>query len=128
MRPMFRGLALSRRSVLRAFAGCAGTAILAPLVAACAQPPPQPSTSVSPRATATPVSAPPSTTAARPTTVSSQATVTPAPTSASATVKIKVFSQQGTGWDLKNNWWTKQAEQMFNIQFDWQLTTWDVAA
>ncbi len=40
-------------------------------------------------------------------------------------VKIVVFSPQGTDVDLATNSFTKEAEKMFNIAFEWQTTTYD---
>jgi ABC-type glycerol-3-phosphate transport system substrate-binding protein len=44
---------------------------------------------------------------------------------AGAPVKIKVFSPQDPNGDLPTNSFTKEAEKMFNIQFDWQTTPFD---
>jgi len=44
---------------------------------------------------------------------------------ASGPVKIKIFSPQDPNGDLTTNSYTKEAEQMFNIQFEWQTTPFD---
>lgn len=43
-------------------------------------------------------------------------------------VPITVFAQQGATWNLETNWFSQQAEDMFNIDFTWQTTTWDPTA
>ena len=40
-------------------------------------------------------------------------------------VKIKIFSPQDPNGDLTTNSFTKEAEKMFNIQFEWQTTPFD---
>jgi len=40
-------------------------------------------------------------------------------------VKIKIFSPQDPSSDLPTNSFTKEAEKMFDIQFEWQTTTMD---
>ena len=40
-------------------------------------------------------------------------------------VKIKIFSPQDPSTDLTTNSFTKEAEKMFNIQFEWQTTPFD---
>ncbi|GGD89253.1 extracellular solute-binding protein [Paenibacillus nasutitermitis] len=45
-----------------------------------------------------------------------------------APVKISIFAQQNADTDLKTNSFTKEAEKMFNIQFDWQTIPYDGAA
>ena len=40
-------------------------------------------------------------------------------------VKIKIFAPQSPTMDLTTNSFTKEAEEMFNIQFEWQTTTYD---
>jgi putative aldouronate transport system substrate-binding protein len=44
---------------------------------------------------------------------------------AAGPVKIKIFSPQGADQDLATNSFTKQAEEMFGIEFEWQTTTMD---
>jgi putative aldouronate transport system substrate-binding protein len=56
------------------------------------------------------------------------AAATAAPASASAPVKITVFAPQGEDVDLATNSLTKELEQKFNIQFEWQTTTYDGAS
>jgi putative aldouronate transport system substrate-binding protein len=56
------------------------------------------------------------------------AEATAAPASASAPVKITVFAPQGEDVDLATNSLTKELEQKFNIQFEWQTTTYDGAS
>jgi len=43
-------------------------------------------------------------------------------------VKISVFSQQNSTMDLETNWFTELVEEKFNVEFDWQTTTWDGTA
>src|SRR5215207_9372375 len=57
-----------------------------------------------------------------------QAAPTAVPASASAPVKITVFAPQGEDVDLATNSLTKELEQKFNIQFEWQTTTYDGAS
>jgi len=44
------------------------------------------------------------------------------------TVKISAFSQQNSLMDLETNWFTDLVEEKFNVEFDWQTTTWDGTA
>jgi putative aldouronate transport system substrate-binding protein len=53
------------------------------------------------------------------------AEATAAPASPAAPVKITVFAPQGEDVDLATNSLTKELEQKFNIQFEWQTTTYD---
>ncbi|GAA0304154.1 putative aldouronate transport system substrate-binding protein [Gracilibacillus halotolerans] len=43
-------------------------------------------------------------------------------------VKISVFSQQNSTMDLETNWYSNLIEDKFNIDFNWQTTTWDNTA
>ncbi|MEO7912719.1 MAG: hypothetical protein ABIV47_23965, partial [Roseiflexaceae bacterium] len=51
-----------------------------------------------------------------------------APAAGSAPIKLVVFGPQGTDQDLVTNSFTKEAEQKFNLQFEWQTTTYDGAS
>lgn len=42
--------------------------------------------------------------------------------------ELIIFTQQGSTWDMETNWFSNHAEEMFNIDFDWQTTTWDATA
>src|SRR5215211_4938000 len=90
--------------------------MLSVLLAACGGQAPQPA-----KATAAPQQAA-ATAAPQP------AEATAAPASASAPVKITVFAPQGEDVDLATNSLTKELEQKFNIQFEWQTTTYDGAS
>ncbi len=56
------------------------------------------------------------------------ATAAGAPAASGPAVKITVFAPQGTNGTLADNTFTKEAAQKFNIQFDWQTTTYDGAS
>lgn len=43
-------------------------------------------------------------------------------------VKISVFSQQNSTLDLETNWFSNHVEEKFNVDFEWQTTTWDPTA
>lgn len=43
-------------------------------------------------------------------------------------VNISVFAPQGTDFDLETNSFTQLLEDKFNINFEWQTTTWDTDA
>jgi putative aldouronate transport system substrate-binding protein len=46
----------------------------------------------------------------------------------SGPVTIKTFAPQGTNYNLNTNWFTQHVEEKFNINFEFQTTTWDGAA
>ena len=49
----------------------------------------------------------------------------PAAGDAAGPVTIKIFSPQDPTGDLPTNSFTKEAEEMFNIKFEWQTTPFD---
>jgi putative aldouronate transport system substrate-binding protein len=53
---------------------------------------------------------------------------TAAQAAGTAPIKLVVFGPQGTDIDLATNSFTKEAEQKFNLQFEWQTTTYDGAS
>lgn len=57
-----------------------------------------------------------------------KAAATEAPAPAAGPVKITVFGPQGPDQNLTTNSFTKEAEQKFNVQFEWQTTTLDGAS
>jgi putative aldouronate transport system substrate-binding protein len=61
-------------------------------------------------------------------TAAPQQAATAAPQGGSAPIKITVFAPQGPDTDLATNSFTKEAEQKFNIQFEFQTTTMDGAS
>ena len=103
-------------------------AILSMLLVSCAPAAtPAPAAPAAPAAKAPePTKAPEVAKAAEPTKAPAAApTKAAAAPAAGAPVKIKVFSPQDPNGDLPTNSFTKEAEKMFNIQFDWQTTTMD---
>ncbi len=109
------------------FAGCGGAA--APAAAPTAAP-------AAAEATAAPAAAP-TAAAAEPTAAPAAAEATAAPAAAEATaapaaggtpIKLVVFGPQAADMDLATNSFTKEAEQKFNLQIEWQTTTYDGAS
>ncbi len=80
----------------------------------------------------TPTTAPATTAAGAATTAAGSATTAAGGTATTAAaapsgnpVKINVFAPQGPDYDLATNAYMKLLEQKFNIQFNWQTTTYD---
>jgi putative aldouronate transport system substrate-binding protein len=97
--------------------------LLSMLVSACA-----------PTATVAPMEAPttaPATEAPAATKAPAEAaapTATSAPAASAAPVTIKIFAPGDPEHDMATNTFSLQAEKMFNIKFEWQLTPFDGAA
>src|SRR5215207_1917241 len=99
--------------------------MLSVLLAACGgQAPQQAAATAAPQSAAATAAPQPAAATAAP----QPAQATAALASASAPVKITVFAPQGEDVDLATNSLTKELEQKFNIQFEWQTTTYDGAS